>query len=143
MAGSPYRERAKSESGAMVLFYANRPGEPGIILWEVAAAALCFEVLYRSFGVLFRVLAARQGVALDRKRRPSFARDGNSYAVSFVHAFVVVWRGCQHLIQQWGAPVEAKFVQRPYGSTSEWAAGAAAIEPTNTIFLAFLVWSRA
>ena len=80
----------------MVLFYVNRPGEPGIILWEVAAAALCFEVLYRSFGVLFRVLAARQGVALDRKRRPNFARDGNSYAVSFVHAFVVVWRGCQH-----------------------------------------------
>ena len=77
----------------MVLFYANRPGDPGIVLWEVAAAALCFEVLYRSFGVLFRVLAARQGVALDRKRRPTFARDGNSYAVSFVHAFVVVWRG--------------------------------------------------
>ena len=124
----------------MVLFYRNKPGEPGIILWEVAAAALCFEVLYRSFGVLFRVLAARQGVALDRKRRPNFARDGNSYAVSFVHAFIVVLRGCQHLIQQYGAPVEAKFVQRPYGSTSEWAAGAAAIEPTNTIFLAFLLY---
>ena len=127
----------------MVLFYANRPGEPGIILWEVAIAALCFEVLYRSFGVAFRTLSTRKGVALDPKRRPNFARDGNSYAVSFVHASIVVWRGCQHLIQQWGAPVEAKFVQRPYGSTSEWAAGAAAIEPTNTIFLAFLVWSRA
>ena len=38
----------------MVLFYANRPGDPGIVLWEVAIAALCFEVLYRSFGVLFR-----------------------------------------------------------------------------------------
>ena len=49
-----------------MLFYVNRPGEPGIVLWEVAIAALCFEVLYRSFGVLFRVLAARQGVALDR-----------------------------------------------------------------------------
>ena len=45
----------------MVLFYANRPGEPGIILWEVAAAALCFEVFYRSFGVAFRVL--RRGKA--------------------------------------------------------------------------------
>jgi len=124
----------------MVLFYVNRPGEPGIILWEVAVAALCFEVLYRSFGVLFRVLAARQGVALDRKRRPTFARDGNSYAVSFVHATIVVVRGFQHLIQQYGAPLEAKFVQQPYGSSNAWAAGAAAIEPTNTIFLAFLAY---
>ena len=49
----------------MVLFYANRPGEPGIILWEVAAAALCFEALYRSFGVAFRTLSTRKGVALD------------------------------------------------------------------------------
>ena len=83
----------------MVLFYANRPGEPGIILWEVAIAALCFEVLYRSFGVAFRRLACMKGVALDKKRRPTFARDGNSYAVSFVHATIVVVRGFQHLIQ--------------------------------------------
>ena len=124
----------------MVLFSANRPGEPGIILWEVAVAALCFEALYRSFGVAFRALSTRKGVALDPKRQSIFARDGNSYAVSFLHAFVVVWRGCQHLIQQWGAPLEAKFVQQPYGSSNAWAAGAAAIEPTNTIFLAFLVY---
>ena len=106
----------------MVLFYVNRPGDPGIILWEVALVALCFEALYRSFGVAFRTLSTRKGVALDTKRKQTFARDGNSYAVSFVHALIVVLRGCQHLIQQWGAPVEAKFVQRPYGSTSEWAA---------------------
>ena len=124
----------------MVLFYGNRPGEPGIVLWEVAVAALCFEALYRSFGKAFRTLSTRKGVALDPKRRPTFARDGNSYAVSFVHAFVVVWRGCQHLIDQYGAPLEYKFVQQPYGSSNEWAAGAAAIEPTNTIFLAFLVY---
>ena len=109
----------------MVLFSANRPGEPGIILWEVAVAALCFEALYRSFGVAFRALSTRKGVALDPKRQSIFARDGNSYAVSFLHAFVVVWRGCQHLIQQWGAPLEAKFVQQPYGSSNAWAAGAA------------------
>jgi hypothetical protein len=124
----------------MVLFYANKPGDPGIVLWEVALAALCFEVLYRSFGAAFRRLAATKGVALDPKRKRTFARDGNSYAVSFVHATIVVVRGFQHLIQQYGAPLDAKFVQRPYGSTSEWAAGAAAIEPTNTIFLAFLVY---
>ena len=124
----------------MVLFYANSPGDPGIILWEVAAAALFFEVLYRSFGVAFRMLAASKGVALDKKRRPTFARDGNSYAVSFVHASIVVVRGLQHLIQQYGAPLEAKFLQRPYDSVNEWAAGAAAIEPTNTIFLAFLLY---
>ena len=140
MVGSPYRERATSESGAMVLFHANRPGEPGIVLWEVAATALAFEALYRSFGAAFRTLSTRKGVALDPKRRLTFARDGNSYAVSFVHAFVVVWRGFQHLIEQYGAPLEYKFVQQPYDSTSEWAAGAAAIEPTNTIFLAFLVY---
>ena len=86
----------------MVLFYANRPGEPGIILWEVAAAALCFEILYRSFGAAFRTLSMRKGVALDKKRQSIFARDGNSYAVSFVHAFIVVLRGFQHLIQQYG-----------------------------------------
>ena len=124
----------------MVLFHTNRPGDPGIILWEVAAAALCFEALYRSFGAAFRRLAATQGVALDPKRRPTFARDGNSYAVSLVHVFIVVWRGCRHLVDQYQAPVEAKFVQRPYGSMNEWAAGAAAIEPTNTIFLAFLAY---
>ena len=92
----------------MVLFYRNKPGDPGIILWEVAVAALCFEVLYRSLGAAFRALAAKQGVALDPKRRPTFARDGNSYAVSFVHAFVVVWRGCRHLVDQYGAPLEVK-----------------------------------
>ena len=124
----------------MVLFHANRPGEPGIILWEVVAAALCFEALYRSFGAAFRRLAATKGVALDPKRKRTFARDGNSYAVSFVHATIVVVRGFQHLIQQYGAPVDAKFAQRPYGSRDAWAAGAAAIEPTNTIFLAFLVY---
>ena len=124
----------------MVLFYRNKPGEPGIILKEVAVAALCFEVLYRSLGAAFRRLASTQGVALDKKRRPTFARDGNSYAVSFVHASIVVVRGLQHLIQQYGAPLEAKFLQRPYDSVNEWAAGAAAIEPTNTIFLAFLLY---
>ena len=77
----------------MVLFRANRPGDPGIIVWEVAAAALCFEILYRSFGAAFRTLSTRKGVALDPKRRPTFAREGNSYAVSFVHAFIVVLEG--------------------------------------------------
>ena len=72
----------------MVLFYSNKPGDPGIILWEVAAAALCFEALYRSFGAAFRRLAATKGVALDPKRKRTFARDGNSYAVSFVHATI-------------------------------------------------------
>ena len=52
--GSPYHERASPSREAVVLFSANTPGDPGIILWEVAVAALCFEALYRSFGAAFR-----------------------------------------------------------------------------------------
>ena len=83
--------------------------------------ALCFEVLYRSFGAAFRALSTK-GVALDpsagllarrqllrRQLRPRFC---GSMEVP-------------HLVDQYRA-VEAKFAAalRLY----EWAAGAAAIE---------------
>ena len=124
----------------MVLFYTNQIGEPGLIWWEVLIVAACFEALYLAFGVLFRHVATKKGVALDKKRKKAFARDGNSYAVSLLHATIVAMRSLKHLYDLRDAPLWPKFNQLQYGSPAPWARGAAGVEPTNTIFLAFLLY---
>jgi hypothetical protein len=124
----------------MVLFHTNQIGEPGLIWWEVLIVAACFEALYLGLGVLFRHVATKKGVALDAKRKKAFARDGNSYAVSLLHATVVALRSLKHLYDLRDAPLWPKFNQLQYGSPTPWAQGAAGVEPTNTIFLAFLLY---
>ena len=105
----------------------------------VVLCVLCWELVYRLFGVLCR--AAAPGLV-----RPEYAKGskalaslGGSYACAFLHSVVTGFRGVWHIVELYGAPIDAK-LSVPSDPLAPGAGAAAATELTFLLFFSWLVY---